>query len=174
MPEDERRYEIIDGDLFVSRQPHWHHQATCGRIFALLDAWSLASGLGEASLAPGVILADDDDVAPDVVWAGADRLATLDESGKLRGVPELVVEVLSPGIVNERRDREAKLKLYARWGVEEYWIADWRARTVDVYRRDGPLLDPVARLSVGDTLESPLLPGFSAPLARLFPGVERQ
>ncbi|MGH2347414.1 MAG: Uma2 family endonuclease, partial [Chloroflexota bacterium] len=45
MPEDEKRYEIIDGELYVSKQPHWHHQATCGRIFALLDAWSLAGGL---------------------------------------------------------------------------------------------------------------------------------
>jgi Uma2 family endonuclease len=170
MPEDEKRYEIIDGELYVSKQPHWHHQATCGRIFALLDAWSLAGGLGEASLAPGVIFADDDDVAPDVVWASADRLTdALDEAGKFYGVPELAVEVLSPGALNERRDREAKLKLYSRRGVAEYWIVDWRVRTIDLYRRRDDLLVLVAQLSGEDVLSSPMLPGFSAPLARIFP-----
>ncbi len=170
MPEDEKRYEIIDGELYVSKQPHWHHQATCGRIFALLDAWSLAGGLGEASLAPGVIFADDDDVAPDVVWASADRLAdALDKAGKFYGVPELAVEVLSPGALNERRDREAKLKLYSRRGVAEYWIVDWQVRTIDQYRRRNDLLVLVAQLSGEAVLSSPILPGFSAPLSRIFP-----
>ena len=170
MPEDEKRYEIIDGELYVSKQPHWHHQATCGKIFALLDAWSLTTGLGEASLAPGVIFADDDDVAPDVVWVSADRLAAaLDEDGKLHGVPELAVEVLSPGAFNERRDREAKLKLYSRRGVAEYWIVNWRDRTVDVYKRESGLLVLGARLSGEDALTSPILPGFGAPLSRIFP-----
>jgi Uma2 family endonuclease len=170
LPEDDKRYEIIDGELYVSKQPHWHHQATCGRVFTLLDEWSLATGLGEASLAPGIIFADDDDVAPDVVWVSSGRLtAGLDESGKLRGTPELVVEVLSPGSLNERRDREAKLKLYSRRQVEEYWIVDWRARTVDVYRRAGEILSFTERLAAEDQLHSPLLPGFTAPLSRIFP-----
>ena len=64
--------------------------------------------------APGLIFADDDDVAPDVVWISRERLAgTLDQTGHLHTAPELVVEVLSPGSVNERRDREVKLKLDA-------------------------------------------------------------
>ena len=170
LPDDEKRYEIIDGELYVSKQPHWHHQATCGWIFALLGRWSLETGLGEASLAPGVIFADDDDVAPDVVWANAATLAAaLDESGKLHATPELVVEVLSPGVTNERRDREAKLKLYSRRGVEEYWIVDWPARAIDVYRRLDDMLQHTDRLSGDATLTSPLLPGFAAPLAHIFP-----
>jgi Uma2 family endonuclease len=174
MPEDEKRYEIIDGELYVSKQPHWHHQATCGKIFALLDAWSLTTGLGEASLAPGVIFADDDDVAPDVVWVSAGRLTALDEGGKLHEVPELAVEVLSPGTLNERRDREAKLKLYSRRGVAKYWIVNWRDRTVDVYRREDGALSLGARLSGEDMLSSPILPGFSAPLSRIFPRPARR
>jgi len=170
MPDDGKRYEIVDGELYVSKQPHWHHQATCGRIFAALDAWNHASGLGDTSLAPGVIFADDDDVAPDVVWASAQRLTmALDDSGKLRTAPELAVEVLSPGLLNERRDREAKLKLYARRGVDEYWIVDWRLRAVDVFRRNGATLGHVARLTGEDILASPLLPGFTAPVSRVFP-----
>ena len=175
LPDDERRYEIIDGELYVSKQPHWHHQATCGWIFALLGRWSLETGLGEASLAPGVIFAEDDDVAPDVVWASAARLASaLDESGKLHAAPELVVEVLSPGATNERRDREAKLKLYSREGVEEYWIADWRARGIEVYRRTEGVLRLADQLLEQATLTSPLLPGFAAPLAQIFPASQRR
>jgi Uma2 family endonuclease len=170
LPDDGKRYEIIDGDLFVSKQPHWHHQSTCGRIFALLDAWDFTNNLGEASLAPGVIFADDEDVAPDVVWASNACLqAGLDESGKLRHAPELAVEVLSPGSLNERRDREAKLKLYARRAVWEYWIVDWRARTVDVYRQDAGVLSLSTHLVGDDEITSPLLPGFVAPLSRIFP-----
>ncbi len=170
LPDDGKRYEIIEGELYVSKQPHWHHQVTCGRIFALLDSWSLTTELGEASLAPGVIFADDDDIAPDVVWVSAARLqAGLDESGKLHAPPELAVEVLSPGSINERRDREAKLKLYSRRGVDEYWIVDWCSCIVDVYRREGEVLTLVERWAGEDQLTSPLLPGFAAPLARIFP-----
>lgn len=170
LPDDGKRYEIIDGELYVSEQPHWHHQTTCGWIFALLDRWSLEAGLGEASLAPGVIFADDDDVVPDVVWVSTDRLAAgLDEGGHLHAPPELAVEVRSPGSSNERRDREAKLKLYSRRGVAEYWIVDWRERAIEVYRRDGDVLALAARLTRDDQIMSPLLPGFAAPVAQIFP-----
>lgn len=115
MPDDGKRYEIVDGELYVSKQPHWHHQVLSGRLFAGLDAWNRQTQTGAANIAPGVIFADDEDVAPDVVWISRERLATaLSPDGKLHTAPELVVEILSPGLTNERRDREAKLKLYAR------------------------------------------------------------
>src|SRR5215470_2317473 len=82
-PDDGKRREIIDGELYVSKQPNWYHQTVCGRIFAALDDWSVATGAGGASVAPGLIFAEDDDVAPDVVWASATRLATDLAKGKL-------------------------------------------------------------------------------------------
>jgi Uma2 family endonuclease len=172
MPDDGKRYEIIDGELYVSKQPDWYHQATCGRFFAALDRWNSSVGSGSVSLAPGVLFAEDDDVAPDVVWASAGRVEQgLDSRGHLHVAPELVVEVLSPGATNERRESEAKLKLYSRRGVDEYWIANWRTRTVEVYRRVGEDLDLVATLRENDVLESPLLPGFSVVLAEVFAGL---
>jgi Uma2 family endonuclease len=169
LPDNDKRYEIIDGELYVSRQPHWHHQRTCGKIFAVLDAWSMQTGAGEANLAPGVIFAEDDDVAPDVVWISRARQATaLGPGGHLHAAPELVVEVLSPGATNERRDREVKLKLYSRRGVLEYWIVDWQARQVEVYRREELALRLVATLYATDTLTSPLLPGFACGVVTLF------
>ncbi len=168
LPDDGKRYEIIDGELYVSRQPHWHHQETCGRIFAALLAWSSQTGAGETNIAPGVIFADDDDVAPDVVWISTARLASGLRDGKLYVAPELVVEVLCPGTANERRDRDAKLKLYSRRGVDEYWIVDWRTRTLAVFRRQGGTLELTQQLGTGDKVTSPLLPGFSTLVDSLF------
>jgi Uma2 family endonuclease len=88
--------------------------------------------------------------------------------GKLYAAPELAVEILSPGSTNERRDRELKLKLYAREGVEEYWLVDWRERTVVVYRRAGAELQAVLTLTNADALTSPLLPGFACPVRDLW------
>src|SRR5438874_6915621 len=99
------RYEIIDGDLYVSKPPDWHHQHAGGEIYRVLQDWSQETGAGLAILAPGIIFASDDNVAPDLVWIARDRLAGLfDEAGHLRAAPTLVVEILSPGAENERRD----------------------------------------------------------------------
>src|ERR1044072_2566659 len=169
MPDDGKRYEIIDGELYISRQPHWYHQHVCGKLAAKLDNWNEITELGDVNFAPGVIFAEDDDVAPDVIWISNVRLAiALGADGKLHAAPELAVEVLSPGSANERRDREAKLKLYSQRGVSEYWIVDWRARQIEVYRRQQAQLHLTATLFESDTLDSPLLPGFACPIAPLF------
>jgi Uma2 family endonuclease len=169
MPDDGNRYEIIDGELFVSKQPHLNHQDVCGEIYGELRDWNRRSGLGKVFFAPGIIFAEDDDVAPDLVWVSAGRMrAVVQADGKFHAAPELVVEVLSPGSTNERRDRDAKLKLYSRRGVVEYWIVSWQARQIEVYRRVNTHLQLAAMLLEHDTLESPLLPGFSCSVSTLF------
>src|SRR5437016_5469520 len=137
MPDDGKRYEIVDGELYVSKQPHYHHQHFCTRLAGLLDAWSMQTGLGEAIAAP-----------------------------------ELVVEVLSPGVPNEHRDREIKLKLYSRRGVLEYWIVSWQERRIEIYRRVETVLTLVSTLIESDVLQSPLLPGFTYQVSRLFMGIK--
>jgi Uma2 family endonuclease len=164
------RYEIVDGELFVTRAPHFKHQQTCGKIFRQLDVWSESSGLGEAIPGPGVLFTESDNVIPDVVWVTKETLALmLDEAGHLTGAPELVVEVLSISKEDQRRDKEAKLKLYSSRGVKEYWIADWRSRKLEVYCREETQLKLVATLFSSNELTSPLLPGFSCSLDEFFP-----
>ncbi len=170
-PDDGKRREIIDGELYVSKQPNWYHQVICMRVGGALDAWSMPDQKGMAAIAPGLIFAEDDDVAPDVVWASRERLAAILREGKLYAAPELVVEVLSPGPRNIMRDRKTKLKLYARRGVDEYWIIDWPSRTVDVYCRDDALLVPAMTFRGREILTSHILPGFALPLERLFAGL---
>ena len=171
MPDDGKRYEIIDGELYVSRQPRSEHQYTCNRFGHLLEEWNEKSGTGLVLPAPGLVFAEDDDVAPDVIWISRDRYAkSVDAAGHLRFAPELVIEVLSPGKANEERDRLAKLKLYSRRGVHEYWIVSWMMQFVEVYRREAGQLHLVTTLYGQDTLDSPLLPGFSCQVSKLFLG----
>jgi Uma2 family endonuclease len=169
MPEDNHCYEIIEGELFVSRSPSYEHQYTCGKLFRFLDEWNDLHREGVVLVTPGVIFADDDDVVPDVIWINRERLlASLDKAGHLHTAPELAIEVLSPGKENERRDREAKRDLYARRGVEEYWIVDWLQHQIEIYRREQRMLSQVTTLYHHDQLTSPLLPGFSCLVANLF------
>lgn len=172
MPDDGKRYEVVDGELYVSKQPHYHHQLVCSRLVALLDAWSYQTEAGEATFAPWLIFADDDDVAPDVIWISRERRATaLQADGKLHSAPELVIEVLSPGAANEHRDREAKLKLYSRRGVQEYWVVSWQERYLEIYQRERAMLKLNRTLYETDMLESPLLPGFSCQVNQVFAGI---
>jgi Uma2 family endonuclease len=169
---DGNRYEIVDGELYVSKQPHYYHQQVCFRMAMLLGAWSTQAALGEVNFAPGVIFSVEDAVAPDLIWISNTRLASaLNRDGKLHEAPELVVEVLSAGKENERRDRDIKLKLYSRRGVLEYWLIDWRARCIEVYRSDGAQLIPAGTLYGGEVLETSLLPGFSCQVESLFAGI---
>ncbi len=60
LPDNGNRYEIIDGELFMTKAPHWKHQETCGRVFSALDAWSQSAGVGRAAINPGIIFTDVD------------------------------------------------------------------------------------------------------------------
>jgi Uma2 family endonuclease len=163
------RYEIVDGELYVSNAPHWDHQNAADEIEFALRAWNKMSRMGATVSAPGLVFSEDQDVIPDIVWISHERRARgLDSAGHLTVAPELVVEVLSPGSSNERRDRDIKLGLYSRQGVDEYWIVDWQARLVEMYRRAEGALRFVATLTSDDTLTSPLLPGFECAVSSLW------
>jgi len=174
LPDDGKRYEIIDGELYVSKQPDWQHQLVCVQLASLLQAWSEQSQIGLANLAPGIIFTDDNNVVPDVVWISRERLRTaLQADGKLHAAPELAVEVLSPGPENERRDREVKLKLYSRRNAKEYWVVNWQEWSIEVYRRENAALTLSKTLDENDILESPLLPGFRCQVSQLFKNLIR-
>lgn len=169
-PIDDTRYELIDGELYVSTQPAWEHQFTCRSLVLAVGGHDQRTGAGVTLVAPGVIFSDADAVAPDVVWVARERFRRLvGDDHKLHGPPDIAMEVLSAGRRNEERDLALKLDQYSRHGVQEYWILDWRERTVRVYRRAEAALRLVATLREDDALASPLLPGLSIALPDLFP-----
>lgn len=169
-----KRYEIIDGELFVTRALHFRHQSVILNLCAELQNWSNETQLGEALPTPGIIFSDADNVIPDAIWISVERMERFtDEAGHFTGAPELIVEVLSPGVSNERRDREAKLKLYSSQGVEEYWIVNRELQQVEVYRRENAVLKRVATYNAQDTITSPILPGFECRVNRFFSQIGR-
>jgi Uma2 family endonuclease len=164
-----KRHEIIDGELFMTRAPHILHQGVAGKLHVRLETWSEMTGLGSAFQTPGVIFTAEDAVIPDVIWISQERLANgINEAGHLTVAPELIIEILSPGELNAQRDKEVKRKLYSLHGVEEYWIANWQLKILEIYRRVDAQLQLVATLLEDDAITSPLLPGFSAPMAQAF------
>jgi Uma2 family endonuclease len=166
---DWTRHEIIDGEHFVTRAPHIRHQDASGNLKFELQRWSRRTKLGHAVETPGVIFSPTDAVVPDLVWISRERLDSgVDDAGHLIVPPELMVEVLSSGGVNEQRDREIKLKLYSRYGVQEYWIVNWKIKSLEVYRRSAAQLELVETLWVGDRLISPLLPEFEMAIGEVF------
>ncbi|QDZ41357.1 Uma2 family endonuclease [Euhalothece natronophila Z-M001] len=169
LPENEEIYrEIIAGELFVTRAPHWKHQHIITNISAILHDWSKRHG-GFVIASPGIISSQVDSVIPDLIWVSDQRLKKIeDQGGHFTGFPELVIEVLSAGEQNIYRDKQAKLKLYSQGSVQEYWIVDRFNQQLEVYRQERGQLMFFKTLKETDQLTSPLLPEFCLSVSEIF------
>ncbi|HSD72565.1 MAG TPA: Uma2 family endonuclease [Thermoanaerobaculia bacterium] len=164
--DDDRRYEVIDGELFLTPSPTPYHQMVKLRIEKILFDHVESHALGQILDAPcDVVLSNFDVLQPDIFFISLERLATIGEK-YISDAPDLVVEVLSPG--TRRRDRTLKSKRYALFGVREMWIADPDAKTIEVFVNSGERFRREAIHGGEDVLRSPLLPGLEIPLARVF------
>ena len=168
-PDDGRRHELIDGEHFVTPSPSERHQRVSLDLTLALGNYLRTSRVGSMYVAPfDVVLSNHDIVEPDLLVILADQRDILTEK-HVRGAPAIVIEILSPG--TRSRDETLKRRLYARTGVREYWIVDPDRRTIAVCRQTAPgQLERAGELTAaaGDVLASPLLPGFSVPLAVVF------
>ena len=166
------RHEIIDGVHYVTPSPVRRHQLLLGRLYlAIGNFLEDHPDVGQAYLSPfDTVFSPWDVVEPDLLFVAADQLDILTEPN-IQGAPALVIEILSPG--TRKRDLGIKRQLFDRGGVREYWIVDPKARDLTVYQRavDGTF-PKVAQLSASDeaTLMTPLLPGFTLSLTKLFAG----
>lgn len=169
LPENGNNYEIIDGELYMTRAPHWKHQTSIARITNALVSWSNQSKLGQTIINPGIIFTDDNNVIPDLIWISNEKLEScVDEAGHFTSLPELVVEVLSQKPNDIKRDKETKLKLYSNRGLREYWIVDWQLKQVEIYRRYEGKLTLMITLINDDSITSELLPDFSCQISNFF------
>lgn len=152
------RYELIEGDLLLTPSPNTRHQRAASNVEAALRAWVEGNALGIVFHTPlDVILTDETVVQPDVMVILNDNRHIIQE--RIEGPPDLVVEILSPP--TKDRDLATKRRLYARHGVKEYWIVDVDRRTVEVNTWTPTGYSVHATYTYADTVESPLLPGFS-------------
>lgn len=167
LPDDGKRYEVLDGELVVSPAPSRRHQRLSTRLhYHLFRHVEVERSLGEVYAAPfDVVLSDTNVVQPDLIYVAQERLELFQERG-LFGAPDLVVEILSPR--TRRRDRGLKKAIYARFGVRELWLVDPDRSEVEVWRlADGEdVLE--GRLTPSDTLVSGVVPELRLELAQVF------
>lgn len=128
LPNDGKRYEILDGGLHVSPSPRTTHQRVLQKLWSILDQHVGQRKLGEVFLAPlDVLLSDTDIVQPDIVFVARANASIITEEN-IRGIPDLVVEVLSQS--NPKYDTRDKRHVYARCGVPFYWMVDPQNKTL--------------------------------------------
>ncbi|MGH9527129.1 MAG: Uma2 family endonuclease [Terriglobales bacterium] len=164
-PEDQVRHELIDGEHFMSPSPLVRHQRISRRLLVALEAWNQEARAGEVLYAPtDVIFSPSDVVVPDLLFVSVARAAIVGEKN-IQGAPDLLVEILSPA--TRGRDLGAKLRLYERFGVREYWIVAPDANTMTVHRPETPGTRPQLLTAAG-TVTSPVLPGLALSLAAIF------
>jgi Uma2 family endonuclease len=169
LPDDDgNRYELIGGELFVSRAPGIPHQRVLHNLQLELGAYLKANPIGILVPGAGAIFSDYDAVIPDITFVRHERWDQVVTGEKFTGAVDLVIEILSPGAANRNRDLTAKHKLYGKYGVEEYWIVDNQNLSISVFRLKGKTLDEIVTLTGDDELTSPVLPGFHVQVSAIF------
>jgi Uma2 family endonuclease len=170
-PEDDGVHrELIDGELFVTPSPFVRHQRLVWRLSVSIGVHLEAHpDHGEAFTAPlDVVLTPHDVVEPDFLVVLGDQREILTDK-HIHGAPALVIEIVSPG--TRKRDQTLKRQLFDREGVREYWMVDPDRNRVIVHRRAADGSFPLAttlEAGRGDTLSTPLLPGWGLSLDQLF------
>jgi Uma2 family endonuclease len=162
LPDDGNRYEIIDGELYMSPSPRWKHQLAVARITGEFQAFTKGHGIGQICPGPiDLLLADTDYLVPDLVFVLHEHKGIVTDRG-IEGAPDLVVEIISPS--SGMRDRGLKRERYARFGVPLYWIVDLERRQVEVHRlADDPNAEP--EIVTGDLVWQPVAGGPSITLS---------
>ncbi len=166
LPDDGRRYEIIDGVLYVAPSPRRAHQAANRWFVYYLIEHVQRAGLGEVFGAPfDVELSPNTVVQPDVVVVLREHASIITDT-HIVGAPDLVVEVALPGSVGY--DRRLKQDAYARAGVREYWYADPAARTIEVLVLEGDRYSSAGVFVGRSRLSSQVLPDFPVRVEQFF------
>jgi Uma2 family endonuclease len=165
LPDDGRRYEIIEGDLCMTPAPVTRHQIIVGRLLHILLSYLETLPVGTVLTAPcDVVLSNTDIVQPDVLYVQNNSKAQVTEQN-VQGPPDMVVEVLSPGTA--ARDRDLKRKRYEYFGVQEYWLVDPDLNTFEILALHTGQYTQVCFATRPATCTSALLPDLTLDLSQL-------
>jgi Uma2 family endonuclease len=168
MPDDGHRYELIQGEIFMSPSPRRRHQVALMGLYDALRAHLREHPVGDLMLSPfDVKFSEATVVQPDLFVVRKERLGIMDDAF-CAGPPDLVAEVLSPS--NRGYDLIRKAALYLENRVPEYWVLDpdHANLMVNVWRDGRYVPEPI----VGGIARSLILPGFSVPMSEIFPATD--
>ena len=163
---DDKRYQLLDGELILAAAPNDKHQVIVMNLLVQLYQFVRLFNLGQVRVAPyDVVLSNFDVAQPDILFVSNERAAIITDAN-IQGAPDLVVEILSPS--TQRYDRGYKRTLYSRHGVREYWLVDPEAATVEVLTGGDEGLTLAATYHRDQSLNSPLLPELVIDLETVF------
>ncbi len=167
LPEDGRRYEIIEGVLYVANAPSFDHQFAVSRALFYFQRLTIERDLGVVLTAPFEVHLSERSkpVQPDVFFIRKERQPTSGDRIFL-GAPDLIVEVISPSSI--RLDRHIKFDAYEQYGVAEYWLVDLKWRGVEVYTLSNGEYALVGQYAGDDVIESAVLVGLQIKANDLF------
>ena len=169
MPEDGRRYELYDGEVFVVPAPILRHQVVALRLWRIFDDYASKTG-GLAVASPiDIVFSEYDVVQPDIVFLSAASLRSVSLDAPIRRSPDLAVEVLSSSTASN--DRGRKMRMFQRYGVPEYWIVDPVGETIEIYRLAESAYEPMGTFSGRDEMRSAVLPDLRFSPSSVFPHV---
>lgn len=164
-PED-KRYELIEGELILTPSPVPYHQRLVMNIAFEIEKFIRETDIGRVFPSPCDVYLDDENVLePDVLFISRERLSIIGEKN-IHGAPDLVIEILSEN--SAYRDMFKKKRLYARFGVKEYWIVEPEEKTVEIYSLEEDTFRLERRYSKDSILESPSLAGLKIKLCDVF------
>ncbi len=165
--DDGNRYEIIEGVLYVTTAPSFFHQWIIRRLDQQVGTPAEQQGLAYIALAPiGVLMPGCDPVQPDFVLVLKQNAAIIHDR-RIHGVPDLIVEVISPGSASY--DEGVKLEAYAQAGVPEYAVIEPATRKLRLYTLDVPGQFAAPReFGEGDSLSFDCLPDIILNVSDLF------
>ena len=159
-------YELIEGQIVKKQTSSPQHQLAVVKILVRLDAFVTERNLGKCLCAPVDVFLDEwNYYQPDILFIGNERLSIITPDG-VQGAPDLVVEVLSQSSI--RNDRTDKMRAYRRHGVREYWIADPKSRTVEIYSLVEGEYEMSDVAAESGPVRSRLLDGLAVELAVIF------
>ncbi len=167
LPDDGQRYEIIEGVLYMTNAPGFDHQFTAFEIARQMANFVLEHKLGRVLTAPFEIHLSEDTrpVQPDVFFIKTEKLP-ISGAKYFEGAPDIVVEVLSPSSI--RTDQYIKFSAYEQAGVSEYWIANPKTRSVEVFILSGGEYALLGQFTEDEVIESTALPGLQMTTSALF------
>lgn len=167
LPDDGKRYEIIEAVLYVANAPTIEHQYAVNRISFYLQLATIERDLGIVLIAPLEVHLSESTrpVQPDVLFIRKDRQSILTPQ-LCAGAPDLIVEVISPSSL--RLDRQVKYRTYEAHGVTEYWLVDPKVRGVEIYVLADGEYALLGQYTEDDVIESTVVPGLQIVAKTLF------
>jgi len=168
LPDDGNIYELFEGELSVAKAPSLKHQEIIGRFITIFNNYLDLHPIGQFWSTPGVIFDEYNSAIPDLAYIAKDRINQIASGIHIVSAPDLIIEIMSPGSENVRRDQVVKRQTYARFGVKEYWIVEPIAEVIEITRLQENVLASIGIFRNADNIDSPLLPDLSFTVNGIF------